>query len=74
MSLSKTFIAAVTSSRIDKSLLACAAGIAPLTFSGWLSGDHSPRPGDRRVTLIGDLVGVSADQCFDVTERCQVAS
>ncbi len=67
--LSEKLRVAIKTSRERQYRLAQRAQVDPTVLSAWINGVRAPRQGDQRVVAIGRLVGVPADQCFDIDPK-----
>lgn len=63
--VSRKSIIAVKMSKTPAWKIAYAAGIHPNVLSKIISGAVRIQPGDARVIRVGEILSLSADQCFD---------
>lgn len=66
--VSRKFIIAVKMSERPAWKIAYAAGIHPNVLSKIMSGAVRIQPDDARVIRVGEILGLSADECFEDVE------
>lgn len=66
--VSKKFKIAIKMSETPAWKIAFAAGIHPNVLSKIMSGAVRTKPGDSRVIKVGEVLGLSAVECFDGTD------
>ena len=64
MVVSQKFIAAVKLNSIPAYKIAWSAGVNPTMLSKFINGIEEPKPNDSRIIAIGEVLGLSAAECF----------
>lgn len=64
MCVSQKLIAAIKLGRMPAYKVAWAAGINPSTLSKLINGIEKPRPNDRRIIAVGQVLGIPPEECF----------
>jgi hypothetical protein len=72
MSVSKKFIAALKLNPMPAYKIAWSAGVNPTILSKLIHGIEKPKHQDSRITSVGELLGLSPEECFscEVGEQC----
>lgn len=64
MIVSQKLIAAIKLDKRRAYQIAWAAGVNPTMLSKLLNGIERPRPNDRRIIAVGEIVGIPQEECF----------
>ena len=65
MALSKKFLDALAEEKLQRYRLAALAGLHPATLSFWATGRMSPKDGDLKAIIIGLMLGLKPEECFE---------
>jgi len=65
MALSKKFLDALENDKMHRYRLAALAGLHPATLSFWATGRTSPKKGDLKAIIIGLMMGLKVEECFE---------
>lgn len=65
--LSRRFIGRLKLSDTPQYKLAWRAGINPILLSHFVTGYRKVKPDDSRILKVGGLLGLTPDECFEIT-------